>query len=79
MLQKWTGYLSLTIRRWLLTDAPGQSDLLSLFEELVWRMVAAGLPVNRMTLHAATLHPQLLGFYWYWNRADGLVTGLQPG
>ncbi len=65
------------IRSWLLSDAPGENDLLPLFEALVWRMVAAGLPVDRITIHVGTLHPQLLGFYWYWDRTDGLVDELK--
>ena len=39
------------IRAWLLSDALGEKDLLPLFEALVWRMVAAGLPVDRITIH----------------------------
>jgi adenylate cyclase len=65
------------IRTWLLSDALGEKDLLPLFEALVWRMVAAGLPVDRITIHVGTLHPQLLGFYWYWDRTDGLVDELK--
>jgi adenylate cyclase len=65
------------IRAWLLSDAMGEKDLLPLFEALVWRMVAAGLPVDRITIHVGTLHPKLLGFYWNWNRDDGLVDELK--
>jgi len=50
----------------------GLDDLLELFESLVWRLVAAGLPLDRASLHVGTLHPQLFGFSWNWNRADGL-------
>ena len=50
----------------------GIDDLLQLFELLVWRLVAAGLPLDRASLHVGTLHPQLFGFSWNWNRADGL-------
>lgn len=65
------------IRSWLLSDALGEQDLLPLLEALVWRMTAAALPVDRITLHVGTLHPQLLGFYWSWNRLDGLVDELK--
>lgn len=65
------------IRAWLLGDAIGEEDLLPLFESLAWRMVAAGLPVDRVTIHVGTLHPELLGFYWYWRRSDGLVDELK--
>ncbi|MET0444801.1 MAG: adenylate/guanylate cyclase domain-containing protein [Pseudorhodoplanes sp.] len=39
----------------------------------VWRLVAAGLPLDRASLHVGTLHPQLVGFAWNWNIADGIV------
>lgn len=57
---------------WLLTDAINETDLLSLAELLAWRMVAAGLPVVRATIHVGTLHPQLTGFGWIWSKFDGL-------
>lgn len=65
------------IREWLLSEAVGEEDLLPLLEQLVWRMAAAGLPVDRVTVHIGTLHPQLLGFYWYWDRIDGMVDELK--
>jgi adenylate cyclase len=34
------------------------------------RLVSAGLPLWRVTVYAATLHPQLRGFGWRWRR-DG--------
>ncbi len=60
------------IEVWLLTDALREDDQLPLFESLVWRLVAAGLPLDRASLHVGTLHPQLFGFAWNWNRTDGL-------
>jgi len=57
---------------WLLTDAIRQDDLLVLFEALTWGMVAAGLPLDRASIHVGTLHPQMIGFAWNWDRADGL-------
>lgn len=59
-------------RAWLLTDALGEDDLLALFEALVWRLVATGLPLDRASLHVGTLHPQLFGFAWNWQRDDGI-------
>ena len=35
----------------LLADALGEDDLLPLFQALVWRLVAAGLPLDRASLH----------------------------
>lgn len=61
------------IETWLLEDAVRIGDLIDLFEIFVWRLVAAGLPLDRASLHVGTLHPQLIGFAWNWNIADGLV------
>lgn len=60
------------IEAWLLEDAIRIDGLLPLFEEFIWRLLAAGLPLDRASLHVGTLHPQLLGFAWNWNIADGL-------
>ena len=56
---------------WLLGDAINEESMLALAESLAWRMVAAGLPVDRATIHAGTLHPQLSGFAWGWQKSDG--------
>jgi adenylate cyclase len=61
------------IETWLLEDAVRVGNLLDLFEMFVWRLVAAGLPLDRSGLHTGTLHPQLIGFAWNWNSADGMV------
>lgn len=60
------------VEGWLLGDAAAEDDLLPLYESLVWRLVAAGLPLDRTSLHVGTLHPQLYGFAWNWNSTDGL-------
>lgn len=60
------------VEAWLLADALGEEDVLPFFEQLCWRLVAAGLPLDRASLHVGTLHPQLYGFGWNWNRVDGL-------
>ncbi|MBA5779351.1 adenylate/guanylate cyclase domain-containing protein [Stappia sp. F7233] len=58
---------------WLLTKAVQCDDLLELFEDFVWRLVACGLPVDRSTIHIGTLHPLLMGFAYNWNVIDGLA------
>ncbi|MEL6747090.1 MAG: adenylate/guanylate cyclase domain-containing protein [Pseudomonadota bacterium] len=60
------------VQSWLLTKALAIDDLLTLFEEFNWRLVATGLKLDRATLHIGTLHPQLAGFSWNWEREDGL-------
>lgn len=57
---------------WLLGEAINEPSMLELAESLAWRMVAAGIPVKRATIHAGTLHPQLAGFAWGWQASDGL-------
>ena len=59
------------VERWLLGEATAQSDLLMLFQSFVWRMVAAGIPIERASLHVGTLHPQFYGYAWNWEREDG--------
>ena len=60
------------IRNWLLGEAVAESDLLDLFQSFLWRLVAAGMPLDRASLHVGTLHPQLFGYAWNWNIDDGL-------
>jgi adenylate cyclase len=56
---------------WLLGPARDAPSALEMFDEFSWRLVAAGLPVMRTTLHAGTLHPQFLGFSIRWLRDPG--------
>jgi len=65
------------IEDWLLGDSIRVTTLLDLFEEFAWRLVAAGLPLDRAGLHAGTLHPLAAGFTWAWNSVDGLCDELQ--
>lgn len=65
------------IESWLLHGAILSRDCLDLFPELVLRLVAAGLPIDRASLHVGTLHPQLYGFAWVWNRSDRLCDEIQ--
>lgn len=65
------------VEAWLLSDAMSEDDLLPLFEALAWRLAAAGLSLDRASLHIGTLHPQLYGFAWNWSRLDGLCDELK--
>ncbi len=60
------------IEAWLLAEASRENDLLVLVQAFLWRLVAAGLPVQRASLHVGTLHPQLFGYAWNWNSDDAL-------
>lgn len=61
-----------SVAAWLLGDALAVPDLLRLFDGLVWRLVAAGFPLDRASLHVGTLHPQVVGLAWNWSRDDAL-------
>ncbi|MEM7123489.1 MAG: adenylate/guanylate cyclase domain-containing protein [Pseudomonadota bacterium] len=65
------------LETWLLNEAADEDDLLALFQAFAWRMVAAGLPVQRVGLSIGTLHPQLVGYSWNWNSADGFCDELE--
>lgn len=60
------------IETWLLHEAARERDMLLFVESFIWRLVAAGAPIERLSLHIGTLHPQLIGFAWNWNSRDGL-------
>ncbi|HXW29007.1 MAG TPA: adenylate/guanylate cyclase domain-containing protein [Xanthobacteraceae bacterium] len=59
------------IVEWLLGPARRQARGLAVFDEFAWRMLAAGLPLLRLTFHARTLHPQFLGTTFTWWRTTG--------
>ena len=56
---------------WVLGPAREIADTAELFDELCWRLVAAGLPLARSTLHMRTIHPLFLGFGCRWRRKSG--------
>jgi adenylate cyclase len=56
---------------WLLEPPRQLSERLASFDEFAWRLVAAGMPLLRATLHTATLHPQFLGTTIAWWRDTG--------
>jgi adenylate cyclase len=60
------------IEHWLLHEASSEKDMLLFLESFIWRLLAAGSRIDRLSLHVGTLHPQLIGFAWNWNIIDGL-------
>lgn len=58
------------LKEWLIGDALKETDLLDLWQGFLWRLVATGFPLDRSSLHVGTLHPQLFGYAWNWDR-DG--------
>jgi adenylate cyclase len=59
------------ILRWLVGPARKSTSFTQTFDELAWRMVAAGMPLLRASLHSGTLHPQFLGATYVWWRDSG--------
>jgi len=58
------------ITEWLLFEAVKIDNLMFMYEEFLWRCRAAGIPVDRSSLHVGTLHPRIIGFSWVWNSTD---------
>jgi adenylate cyclase len=59
------------IADWLLGSPRELSEGIANFDEFAWRLLAAGMPLLRVTLHTATLHPQFLGTTLTWWRDTG--------
>jgi adenylate cyclase len=53
---------------WLIGDARRLPDDASLLRALCERLVEAGLPLARASFHIRTLHPELFGMGFYWQR-----------
>ena len=59
------------IAEWLIGPARRIESGIRALDEFAWRLLAAGLPLLRVTLHASTLHPQYLGVTFTWFRTTG--------
>ncbi|TYC51464.1 adenylate/guanylate cyclase domain-containing protein [Rhodobacterales bacterium] len=58
------------LHNWLLHEATRIDNVMLMFEEFNWRCKAAGLGIDRATLHFGTLHPRMIGFSWFWSSQD---------
>ena len=67
------------IAAWLVGRARRIDEPLKVLDEFAWRLLAAGIPVLRVTLHARTLHPQYLGTSMHWWRTTGVSTRVLIG
>ena len=56
------------IAEWLIGEARRIATPARAIDEYAWRLVAAGIPVLRVSLHSGTLHPQFLGAAYFWWR-----------
>ncbi len=61
---------------WLLEHGRSIEQIAAFVDELCWRTVAAGPPLWRVTLHTATLHPQIRGLGCRWWRDRGVTEEL---
>jgi adenylate cyclase len=59
------------IAEWLVGPARGLTTGAAAFDEFSWRMLAAGLPLLRVTMDGGTLHPLYLGAALIWWRTTG--------
>ena len=59
------------IADWLLGPALQAATGARAFDEFAWRMLAAGFPLARLTVHSGMLHPQFLGTSLIWWRDTG--------
>ena len=59
------------ITEWLIGPALQVATGAQAIDEFAWRMLAAGFPLARLTLHSGTLHPQFLGTTLSWWRDTG--------
>jgi adenylate cyclase len=59
------------IADWLLGSPRQLSEGVASFDEFAWRLLATQMPLLRVTLHTATLHPQFLGTTLTWWRDTG--------
>ncbi len=67
------------IADWLVGPAPRIKDGTASFDEFAWRLVAAGMPLLRVTVHIGTIHPQFLGTTIAWWRDTGETAQVMIG
>ncbi len=56
------------IGEWLIGGARRLETCVEAIDEYAWRLMAAGLPLLRVSLHGGTLHPQFVGNTYLWWR-----------
>jgi adenylate cyclase len=67
------------IAEWLVGPARHIVPGVASFDEFAWRLLAAGLPLLRVTLHVGTIRPQFLGTTIVWWRDIGQTTQVLIG
>ena len=65
-----TGDTIASIAEWLIGDARRTGSFTRTIDEFSWRLLAAGMPLLRVTFRGGTLHPQYLGATYVWWRTS---------
>jgi adenylate cyclase len=68
-----SGVGHMPVVEWLLSEAWTASDSTSLLEGLAERLVGGGIPLSRMLVFVHSLHPQVVGVRYTWQRKTGQV------
>jgi adenylate cyclase len=63
-----------TIDDWLLGPARQLAHGLHAIDEFIWRLLATGLPLMRVSVHVPVVHPQYFGTNLVWWRSTGQTT-----
>jgi adenylate cyclase len=63
-----------TLDDWLLGPSRQIAHGVYAFDEFVWRLLATGLPLMRVSLHVPVVHPQYFGTNLVWWRRTGQTT-----
>jgi adenylate cyclase len=63
-----------SVAEWLLGPARQTPHGVHAFDEWAWRLLATGLPLLRVSLHAAIVHPQFFGTQVVWWRNTAQTT-----
>jgi adenylate cyclase len=66
------------LARWFVTEAYQITDTARLIEAAAERLVAAGIPLYRLSYFRFTLHPELAGNAYMWRRGRGVRVGSAP-
>ena len=61
---------------WLTGEARKNPSFTQIVDEFAWRLIAAGVPLMRVSLHGGTLHPLYLGATYLWSREHGVTQKL---
>jgi adenylate cyclase len=60
---------------WLVDGAPGAETSVEVIEKMGADLVAAGIPIERMSAFVTTLHPTVIGRAFWWSRGQPVKIG----